>query len=239
MNIVSIFENFHVRSASVLLVLLLLFDLLFVSLSLINYFKHLESSKLNIINEAGYAEVYQHIKFLLVIVLLIYIALKNASARYLTWAGVFTYFLLDDFLQIHERFGNKIASSITFIPPLGISHQAFGELVISLIAFLIMFAVLVQAYRGSGSTTFKKISLDMALLIIVLAFFGVFIDVANTAIKIGWKTRFLLWYVEEGGELVTVSFILWYIFLVAIRDNQTGNYIYDYLRCKKLTHKTT
>ena len=238
MNILPFFENFHVRSASVLLALLLIFDFFFISLSLINYFMHLEITELDIFIEKGYAAFYQHIKYFLVIVLLIYIALKNASARYLTWALVFIYFLVDDYLQVHENLGYKLVSSITFIPLFGLSPQVFGELVISLTAFFILLAVLVPAYRG-GSAIFKKISVDIALLIIVFVFFGVLIDAAHASIIIGRKTSLILGYSEEGGELVTMSIILWYIFLVAIRDNQTGNYIHDYLMCNKLSRKTT
>ena len=38
-----------------------------------------------------------------------------------------------------------------------------------------------------------------------------------------WKVRFLLGVVEDGGEMVVMSLIAWYVFLIYYRDGYTGS----------------
>lgn len=215
------------RSASLFLVLLLCGDLAFVVLHFINaLIPTLKMSMLSLEMDRGYPEMYQYLKYLWIIIILIFASLKNASLSYFSWASVFTYLLLDDSLRIHERAGSYIAANLSLVPILGLRLQDYGELAVSAAAGIILFLPLVWAYR-SGSRMYKKIFQDFALLMFILIFFGVVVDMAHVAIQLGFKVNFVLGTIEDGGEMLSVSFILWYAFLIMVRDGYSCCYLCD------------
>lgn len=220
-------ETFNHRSASLFLVLLICGDLAFVVLHFIMLFLRLENSPLSLEMDKGYSEIYQYLKYFWITIILILVSLKEASLNYIAWVLVFVYFLFDDSLQIHERVGSYIAANLSFMPILGLRLQDFGELIVSAAAGIILLLPLVLAYKH-GTRKFQKISRDFALLILVLIFFSVVIDMVHIAIKLGWEVTFILGVIEESGEMLSVSLILWYVFLVMVRDCDPGCYLYEY-----------
>ena len=181
--------------------------------------------------------MYQYLKFLAIIVSLIITALKNASLLYVAWTSDFVYFLLDDSLRVHERVGRYIAANLNFVPPLGLKLYDYGQLAVSATAGIILLLPLVWAYKN-GSRMFREVSQDLALLILLLIFFGVVVDMAHSAIKLGWKITFLLGVIEDGGEMLSVSLILWYVFLMMVRNGDSGCYLADCARIV-LTRRST
>ncbi|NJP10442.1 MAG: hypothetical protein HC866_13990 [Leptolyngbyaceae cyanobacterium RU_5_1] len=115
-------------------------------------------------------------------------------------------------MQIHERIGGYIAANLSFMPILGLRLQDFGELAVSASAGIILLLSLILAY-ANGSEMFRKISQDFALLLCGLIFFGVVVDVIHVAINLGGKVNFVLGVIEDAGEMLSVSLILWYAFL--------------------------
>jgi len=77
---------------------------------------------------------------------------------------------------------------------------------------------------------FRKVSQDIIILILVLVFFGVVIDMADIAIRLGKGVGFALGVIEDGGEMIAVSLILWYVFLRTVRDDSADCYLCDLLR---------
>jgi len=226
------------RSASLFLALLLCGDLAFVVLHLINGLKPLiEMPLLRLGRDGGYPELYQYLKFLWIIIILILVSLKNASFLYVAWAAVFAYFLVDGSIQIHERVGTYVAANLSRVPTLGLRLQDFGELAVSAAAGIILFVPLVWAYRN-GSRMFRKVSQDFALLISLLIFFGVVVDMAHSTVRPGRTVGFVVGVIEEGGEMLSVSFILWYAFLMMVRDRDSGCYLCDCARIV-LTRRST
>lgn len=222
------------RSASLLLLLLLSADFVFIALHVINGLTPLpNTSMFNITKDHGYAEMYQYVKYFWIIILFAYILKSTKCYRYVSWILVYTYFLFDDSLRIHELFGGYIAKSFNFNPPLDFRPQDFGELATSVIAGTFLSAVVVWSYLH-GSHTFKKISIDMLLFVMALAFFGVFFDISKHAFQIGRVVSFGLGIGEDGGELVVVSLTLWYVFLLSIRNGDSDLFLHDLIR-KHLT----
>jgi len=88
---------------------------------------------------------------------------------------------------------------------------------------------LVWAYR-KGTQIFRRISLDIGLLVLVLVFFGVVVDMIHEAVNFGYVIYFILGVVEESGEMLAVSPILWYIFLLNVRGVNAGYYLCDFVR---------
>ena len=70
----------------------------------------------------------------------------------------------------------------------------------------------------------------MLLLILALVFFGVGVDMAHIAIKLGRKVNFIFGVVEDGGEMLVASLILWYVFLLSIREETKSSYVPDYTK---------
>ena len=231
-------KTLNERSASLFLALLICGDLAFVVLHFINGLTPIIVMPLRELGrDGGYPELYQYLKFLWIIILLIFVSLRNASLLYVAWAAVFAYFLLDDSFQIHERVGRYIAANLSLVPTLGLRLQDYGELAVSAAAGIILFLPLVWAYR-KGSRMFRKISQDFALLISILIFFGVVVDMAHIAIRLGRTVDFVLGVIEDGGEMLSVSLILWYAFLMMVRDRDSGCYLCDCARIV-LTRRST
>lgn len=205
-------------SALRFLVLLICGDLAFIALHFINALTPLlNNSRLNLSVDRGYPEIYQYTKYLWIISILIFMSSKERSPHYVPWIFVFGYFLLDDSLQIHERIGAHIAASLNFAPLLGLRLQDYGELAISAAMGMVLLFPLLWAYKN-GSRMFRKISHDLALLIAVLVFFGVAVDMVDSAIEFGWPVKFALGVIEDGGEMLAVSLIVWYAFQLALHD---------------------
>lgn len=229
-------RNFNEYSASLLLMLLLCADFAFITVHIINAATSLLNDTLFSIGKDGsYSEIYQYIKYLWIVILLICISKATKSPEYTTWVVVFSYFLFDDALQIHEKLGGQIANHLDFTPPLNLRLQDLGELAVSGIAGALLLSIVAWSYlRGSG--VFKKATKDIVLLVLGLAFFGIFIDVLHSAIKLGSKVNFLLGVIEDGGEMVFTSLMLWYVFLLSLRHGNLGLYLSDLLRTALTNH---
>ncbi|NLX18549.1 MAG: hypothetical protein GXY53_04590 [Desulfobulbus sp.] len=224
-------RSLHERSASLFLFLLLVSDLLFIFLHFANLKIPVFKSPfldiiLNLEEDRGYAEMFQYLKYCWVVVLLLFITWKKKTWQYSAWVPLFLYFLVDDFFQIHEWVGSIFATQFSFVPPFGLRLEDIGELTASVVAGGVLFIPLVLAYK-SGSTVFRKVSHDLALLIFLLVCFAVGVDMVHGAIDMGWKVSFILGVIEDGGELLSMSLIVWYIFLQAVRVDSDGGYLCD------------
>jgi len=173
--------------------------------------------------------MFQYLKFFWVIIILIFASLKSASWLYTAWVPAFAYFLLDDSLQVHERVGEYIAASLGIAPTLGLRPRDYGELAVSAAAGIVLALPLVWAY-SKGSRMFRRTSQDFALLVLIMVFFGVVVDMINVALGFNWTLRFVLGVIEEGGEMLAVSFIVWYAFLMMTRDHEYRYYLCDCAR---------
>ena len=247
MTIRGCLEELNERSATIFLILILCADLVFLGMHFITaifgdskwilesnlleriFVALLECELFNIERERGYAEMYQYIKFFWIIVLLFTLSLKNRSIHYIPWILLFTYLLLDDSIPIHGRAGQFFAENFNFVPFFGLRLQDYGQLAISATAGIFLFLPLVWAYR-KGVQIFRKISLDIGLLFLILVFFGVVVDMLHSAVHLGNTVGFIIGFVEESGEMLAVSLVLWYVFLLNVRDTNTNCYLCDFVR---------
>ncbi|MBS3953034.1 MAG: hypothetical protein KGZ88_08810 [Methylomicrobium sp.] len=223
-------ESFKQRSALLLLVLLLSADTAFVVLHCLNIVvPGLKIPLLSLETDQSYAEFYQYIKWLWVIIILVFVSSKKASKHYLAWTVVFAYFLLDDSLQVHERIGEIIAAKFQFKPYFGLQPQDWGELAVSAMAGAILIIPLLWTYK-TGTRVFRKVSQDITLLIFVLIIFGVAVDIAHSTINLGTVIGLFIGLIEDGGEMVSLSLIIWYVFLMLVHENEPDRYLCDCCR---------
>jgi hypothetical protein len=185
-------------------------DVLFIVIHIINSFTF-NNPDFKITSDRSYPEFYQYTKYFLVVLMLINISIKNKSYSYTSWAILFTYFLIDDSFQIHETFGGFIANIITFSPPFGLRRQDIGELVTSSIAGLVIFPTIIWKYLR-GTDEFKKETINIALLVSLLVFCGIFLDMLHEALPLNRIFKGIFGILEDGGEMVAMTLITWYIY---------------------------
>lgn len=210
-------------SARRLLVLLLSLDAAFIAIDIIRRCTPWFHSALwSIEKDLGYPEIYQYIKFALLVVLLLATAGQRRQLGYAAWAVVFFYFLLDDALEVHERLGGRLGFSQAFLQSLGYRPLDVGELMVSAGVGLGLMALLVFFYLR-GDQAFRQTSRDLLLLVGLLAFFGVGVDMAKKPLEHlanhwGLHRAYGLveGVIEDGGESVAASLLLWYAFLLPV-----------------------
>jgi hypothetical protein len=223
--------SFNDRGATRLLLILLCGDLVFVGLHLVNrYTDLLDVHRLLLTTDQGYSEMFQYLKYSWCALLLAVAAYKQSSWHPLAWVSFFLYFLLDDSLSIHEDLGRQISTGFGFQPVGGLRLQDYGEALVTLVAGLLLFAPLAWAY-WRGSEQFRKLSRDLALLVVALAFFGVAVDFIQMTVRfdVGRTANFLLRMLEDCGELFVVSLMAWYVFLMFRRDFVSPVHLSDWV----------
>jgi hypothetical protein len=226
------------ESAFLVLVLLLCGDLAFIVLHTVNGATPLlEMPLLSLERDRGYPEMFQYAKYLWIISVLILVGFRHDSLRYLPWASVFAYFLLDDALQVHERVGQSITADLAVVPMLGLRLRDYGELAVSALAGIVLSVPLVAAY-GKGSEQFRRVSRELALLILVLIFFGVVVDMLHVALGRGWALSFVLGIVEDGGEMLSVSVICWYVVMRMSPHHDDGPGVFNRVRTVRARRPT-
>lgn len=214
-------ESFKNGSASSFLALLILADLVFIALHFSRRIIPLFGRKLYSLSyDGGYPEIYQYIKEFWIVLLILSVYAKTKEFGYVLWATVFAYLLCDDAIRIHERVGSKIANNFEFDPIFGLRFQDFGELSVTVIAFVLLLTP-IGVYYLRGSSMFKKITKDLLLLLLIIGFFGVFVDMVGITVSSS-RGKFVLGIIEDGGEMIAISLVAWYVFLLNIHKGHAS-----------------
>lgn len=225
------------HSASLLLLLLLSADSAFIVLHFINLTLAPNFSLYGVPGSYGYLDMYLIVQLFWVIILFACILKSTKCTGYVSWILVFTCLLFDEVLQIHQNIGSHLANGLNAYLPHSLSLQPrYFELAVLAIAGTVLFASVAWAYLRSPHA-FRKISNDMLLFIVAWGVFGVVTDLA-AAFDPGPLVKISSDIVEDGGEMVVVSLILWYVFLLAIRNGKPDLFLHDLL-CKPLTRRAT
>lgn len=141
---------------------------------------------------------------------------------------MFTIFLFDDALLLHQKIGDYVAVMLNASPFYYLAVQSrYFELGVLAIAGFFLLALLAWASHRSDPI-FRKVSTDLLLFIAALVFFGLVVDIAEW-LRLGRTIVFVLGFVEDGGELAVYSLIVWYVYLLAIRHGKPDVFIYDLL----------
>ncbi|HRQ23588.1 MAG TPA: hypothetical protein PLF42_09215 [Anaerolineales bacterium] len=216
------------KAESLFLWLCICADFGFIVLHILYKLELLDSSYFSVKRDLGYSEFFQYTKFLWIIILLIHIIRKTKVLEYLAWVAVFAYFLADDSFQIHENIGGSIADNLDFVAPFNLRLQDIGELAVFGIAGMILLALLAWAY-WRGTQTFRNISKDLLILVVIMAFFGIVIDAAEIGVDLGLFIKETLGLIDDGGEMIVVSVMLWYIFRLAVHNGHIDKFLYTRL----------
>lgn len=203
-----------------LLILLILVDLAFIAIHILHKYSGLLPGYLfNIEYDNGYAEVFQYVKEFWIILLLLYLSIKRSKFLYFSWALIFCFFILDDAFQAHEKLGGTIFKPwlVDFFgrnSRFGLKFKDYGELSVAVVAGTFFLALIGVSHYLSNDTT-RKVSRHLFILVVLLSFFGVGIDMIHEHYWIHRSPTLVqnaLGLVEDGGEMLIMSIILWYVF---------------------------
>jgi hypothetical protein len=205
-------KNLTRYNISLFLIIFLSFDVLFISIHLINALLLTSSNSFFYLEqERSISEIYQYIKHAGIISLLFLIILKIKYFHYFSLIIFFTIVLADDSLQIHEKFGENF--NLMIDSPALSEHLArnlgelFGFLMLGALALIPLAISFIKS-----NYFFKKFLTQILFLVAILIFFGVVIDSFSMLFTHSPQISFLYSLLEESGEIFTTSFILYFVF---------------------------
>ncbi|RYE51073.1 MAG: hypothetical protein EOP21_02320, partial [Hyphomicrobiales bacterium] len=172
---------------------------------------------LKITRDEALPELVGYLKWLVIIVALVWMSVRDRWSPPFRWAIVFVMILADDSLQVHEALGLILWDKI----PLPASLYDHGEDIFELVAFgcmgLIAIALTATLFSRHGPVA-RLLSLRFAQIIAGLVFFGVFLDFLHQLISIASKGTVVdgllppfFSLLEDGGEMVMGSIALAFV----------------------------
>ena len=150
------------NKATNLLVLLAMGDLFYIGLHLahkaariLNIFDTLQYNDVfSLYYDLSLAESFQYLKEYWIIIIFLWLILRQHQRQYIGWAILFIYLLLDDMLSFHESLATFILNFLNVNPKFILTgelrYQDFGELGVSVFFGIILIGVIGIAYfRGT------------------------------------------------------------------------------------------
>lgn len=204
-------------------ILFILTDIIFILLHLGYYFAHsftdaTPSYLYSLDTDRAYSEVFQYIKEYWSALLLAFLTARHRSILDFVWSLLFFYLFLDDAIQIHESLGALISTKLGFPGILNLRPVDLGEFLVSSLVGLLFLSSIVLSIRF-GDRISRKASKTLILLLLLLAVFGVAVDMLHIIIRKFVTNLFidegLVGALEDGGEMVVMSAIASFIFEVA------------------------
>lgn len=174
--------------------------------------------------DGSYPESFQYIKEFWIAMLLIYLAIIGKLRALFFWAIIFLWLMLDDALQIHEKAGGaaaaKLIAKFFVVSKEDLYH--YGQFAYSATAglFILMAGAIIYYY---SNTELRKIFRNIFALLLLITFFGVFIDFVSYLIA-PVKTVLMVHimnFFEEAGEHIAMSITLCYCFMLALSQRRT------------------
>jgi hypothetical protein len=202
------------KKAGLFLYILLVIDMFFIAMHILYGGYHYLNGSMDEVNrvyllseDQGYAEVFQYVKEIFIGIILVHLFVVERKVVFLGWAFLFFYFFIDDCFFFHERVGWWLAKNLHLPEVLTLRALDLGELLVSGFAGLFLFGFII--YSTFKNNKFLPISLDYAVLLIILIFFGVGMDMLHIMIN-NKNLGYLFTILEDGGEMLAMSLICWY-----------------------------
>lgn len=235
-------KHFNSKRANKILAILLSIDLVFILAHVIFIFlifKRVQfdwsisdSFMLNV--DGTYPEIFQYFQYFVVILITTYLIKKRKRVGYVAWLILFTLLLLDDSLQFHEKFGTWISNKFNYSSMLGLRAQDLGELTYVVFFGLILLLFLVIGYV-KGDEKYRKRNIDLSILFALFLFFGVAMDMIDELVEYNRYTNLILIIIEDGGEMITLSLIVWYFFFLIFNAKNQNVYLFQFFHNEKQT----
>jgi len=206
-------------AANRVLCLLIATDVIFVGLHIAVRLTECTSNPLVLLYiEYSYSEVYQYTKIFWIVLLTGSIAIRIHSPLCYVWTIIFMYLLLDDALEIHETIGGKILGDrlSSVLPVEGIVAYDLGQLIFAILVCAALLTAVLIAYYFSTKFV-RAISRYLLLLLGAFAFFSIAADAIIAFTRVRGCS-----FIEDGGELIVMSAIVWFILSVHVYIDKHG-----------------
>ena len=174
-----------------------------------------ESHVYSIESELGYGDFYQSIKAGWAGLIFLWIAVAWRIRPYLVWGVFFVYMAIDDFLAVHETLGEAIANACQLPIVAGLRGVDIGELLVHGTVGLVLFLLFLWSY-SAGDRHFRRDSKVLIGLTIILAIFGAVLDTLHSFFTYTSLMK-PLGMLEDSGELLVLSLMLWVASLILAR----------------------
>jgi len=195
-----------------IVMMLVLIDVALITFHLsMKYLGHPQEYVFDLGADRGYGEFMQYAKNAWAMLLLFVLLLRRRSAVYAAWAVVCAYFLVDDAFQLHEQAGWAMADAV---PGWGGAAVHIGELTLMALVGLVL-VVVVAATHIRAAPPDRGVSIVLAGLFTVLIVVGVGFDAIHHLFFTDAVFDAPFTTVEDGGELLTLSLIVGFLFAVA------------------------
>jgi hypothetical protein len=191
---------------------LLFVDSLFFALYFSGQFFNLSLGKLFVLSsDWSYPEMFQYLKELSLLLLLLFRFLTHRKPLYLAWTMLFAYLLVDDALMIREWLGNLIAQSLKFELPFHLRGNDLGEFMALILFGGVLTLLLVLAHRSSEQTT-QKLSWLLLPYLGLLILCGFVFDMVHSIFMARPGLEMLFGFLEDGGEMMVMSLTVWVVY---------------------------
>ncbi len=233
MSLSTFLSYFNQKKATRLFNFLLLGDLIFIlcHIFVVVVLKSKPSVFLLDAENIGFPEAFQYLKYLLVIAFTVYLVFYKKLPVYLPYIPIFLLLLVDDIFQIHAKASFFIAYRLHLHALLGYTAIMFSQVIYTLLIGSISIFLISLFYKKT-STSNKKIFIDIYILLALFMFFGVGIDIIHKIFENTSKLSSILTLVEEGGEMITLSFISWYFCFISFKTDENTYFLKDCLTKK-------
>lgn len=224
-NAIQSFFKKITRESKIFLLLLFAADFLFLSLHIMHrappfkgIFPYFGNTSFSLFLDLGLPESYQYVKEFWIILLFILVSIRTRRFVYLIWSSLFFYLLLDDLFKIREDLGGFLSRALVYPSALGVRAKDMAEFSVSTVVGLIFLILILIAYFKSDWHVRNNF---LVLLVLTggLFLFGAVLDLLVIAAK-GVILQQILGILEEFGEMLVMSLICWFTFLL-----NSNNYI--------------
>ena len=216
----TLIRSYLPQDSNRLLLVLVCVDVLFIVLHVLYSFREytgLDNPRFSIAKDQGFAEIFQYLKYALVISIFLFLGRHKTRSFYLIWGLLFSFFLLDDSYGLHESYGGWVAAFLGYAPLFSLRPQDFGELTIYVAIASLFLGLIGIAYFRIG-TYYRAICKQLLTLLLGFAGFAVVIDMLHSMVQ-SFIFNNVLRLFEDGGEMIMMSLICAFVFhLYRVRD---------------------
>lgn len=171
--------------------------------------------------DGSYGEAYQYAKYLWLLILLVIYAREARRWALLAWVPLVAYFMVDDSIEIHERFGFWYSQQSWAFGLGPIKAQSLGELAMSAMIGVVVVAIIVVGYLRADART-RWIFRVLIALTVVLLFFALFIDTVHGFFE---DIRIIdrgLGFLEDYAEMIVLTFMVAFAFRINVSGGAPG-----------------
>lgn len=176
----------------------------------------------------GYPELFQYVKYIVIQLFLGNLLIVKKKYTLIPFLPLFFVLLIDDMYQLHSKAGWLVVHLLNLKSVMGIKALIFGQLTFISLAGIVFLSFSFLFYRKS-SESIKRIFVDIFMLLAVFLFFGIAIDIVNQQFEQVYVVSSVLTVIEEGGEMIALSLLVWYFCFLVLESNQKNQLLQPFL----------